>query len=63
MYFALIYNRFTRDINSMVVQEKEGEKGLMEGIKLFWYQKKKIFDIGLFDVDVRKMQELLNKSL
>ena len=47
----------------MVVQEKEGEKGLMEGIKLFWYQKKKIFDIGLFDVDVRKMQELLNKSL
>lgn len=47
----------------MVVQEYESEKMLMQGIKLFWYQKKKIFDIGLFNLDVRKMQELLNKSL
>lgn len=62
-YFALVYNRFTKKIDSMVVQEYESEKMLMQGIKLFWYQKKKIFDIGLFNLDVRKMQELLNKSL
>lgn len=62
-YFALIYNRFTKKIDSMVVQEYESEKMLMHGIKLFWYQKKKIFDIGLFNVDVRKMQKLLKESL
>lgn len=63
MYFALVYNRFTHKIDSMVVQEKESEQRIMEGIKLFWYQKKKIFDKSLFNIDIRKMQELLNKSL
>lgn len=63
MYFALVYNKFTKNIDSMVVQEKESEKRLMEGIKLFWYQEKKIFDIDLFNIDIRKMQELLNNSL
>ena len=61
MYFALVYNRFTHKIDSMVVQEKESESMLMEGIRLFWYQKKKIFDKSLFNINVRKMQELLNK--
>lgn len=63
MYFALVYNIFTKKINSMVVQEREDEIGLMNGIKLFWYQRKKIFDKKLFNIDVNKMQELLDKSL
>ena len=47
----------------MVVPEKESESGIVFGLKKFWYQKIALFDISLFNVDVSKMQELLNKSL
>jgi len=63
MSFALIYNKYTGDIESMVVPEKESESGIVFGLKKFWYQKIALFDISLFNVDVSKMQELLNKSL
>lgn len=65
MQFGIIYNINTGKIESMVVPENELEihTDILGKIKLFNYQKMEKFNLYLFNIDVNKMQELLNSRI
>jgi hypothetical protein len=62
MKFGLIYNKNTNQIECMIVPSNKKEN-IIGSIILFPYQRVELFNIKYFDIDINKMQELLNKRL
>lgn len=59
MNFAIVYDKNTSKIESMVVPLPSENINLENDVKLFEYQGIELFDMSKFNVDIDKMQLLL----